>query len=75
MCSYIKFLCRISADNNEKREEMGVTLTKFIPSKIGFDDPAIVGFGPGGSPMGGSFEEEIYGRTEEVDELGENRSQ
>jgi hypothetical protein len=36
-------LCRISADNYGKRGEMIVTLSKFIPTKRIFDDPAIDG--------------------------------
>jgi len=55
---------------------MRFTLLKFIPAKIEFDDPATDGLRSGVlSPMGGSFEEKIFGKTEEVDEPGKNRSQ
>lgn len=55
---------------------MRVTLSKFIPAKIEFEDPATDGLRSRIlSPPVGSFEEKIFGKTEEVDELGKNRIQ
>lgn len=55
---------------------MKVTLSKFIPTKRVSGDPATDGLRSRVlSPMDGPFMEDIFGKTEEVDELGKNRSQ
>jgi hypothetical protein len=67
-------LYSISAENDGKGRGMRVTLSKCIPTKRIFGDPATDGLRSMVlSPMDGSFEEKIYGKTEEVDELGKNR--
>jgi hypothetical protein len=60
----------------EREGGMRVTLSKFIPTKRVSGDPATDRLRSRVlSPMGGSFKEKIIGKTEEVDELGKNRSQ
>ena len=60
----------------EREGGMRVALSKFIPTKRVSGDPATDGLRTRVlSPMGGSIEEKIFGKTEEVDELGKNRSQ